>query len=205
MSSGEIKKQEDWHSEAFQFWMTEGNPNYDVVAKKFNRGRSTIQKLASFYKWGEKRDELKKEDDKQFVGDLKLTVGEIRREAIRTNRIIRQWVNDLARVHQRLVEEKRDPNAEEEMFMKRLRAAIDDFDPKAMREMTADLQQNVFFQPEKTPGKVLNLPPGENQKQPIEISGPCLIIMEPGDKNAKQKAAIALQGKSEESPTVQHQ
>jgi hypothetical protein len=175
--------------------MSNGNPSYDVVAKKFNRSRSTIQKLSTFFKWAEKRDELKKEDDKQFVGDLTLTIGEIRREAIRTNRIIRQWVNDLARMHQTLVEGKRDPTPEEEMYMKRLRKAIDDFNPKDLREMTADLQQNVSFYPEKKTGHVLNLPPGESQKggQPIEITGPCLIIMEPGDKNAKQKTISALQ------------
>jgi hypothetical protein len=180
MSGNLIKKPQDWHEEAFKFWVKV--QNYGQVATHCGKSKAQIQRVANTYKWGEKYLEFKKKDDEILAGQLSMTVGETRKRAIKLLHQMSAWLKDLAFIHETLIKEKREATAEEIAQMTRLQNAIDDFNPKDLRDLTMNLKENVHFDPPK--GKVV-MPGGEEDQVPlgnVNVMGPTLIIMAPGQK-----------------------
>jgi hypothetical protein len=107
------------------------------------------------------------------------------------------WLKDLSFLHETLIREKREATADEIAQMERIRKAINDFDPKDLRDMTMNLKENVHFDPPA--GRVV-MPDGEHQTPSgdVNVTGPTLIIMSPG-----QKVTQPLALKSEEKKDAQ--
>jgi hypothetical protein len=179
MSGQLIKNPQDWHEEAFKFWVD--LQNYQLVADKIGKSKSQIQRVSKTFNWKEKFKEAKKKDDVILAGQLNITVGEIRKRAIKHLYQMSAWLKDLSFIHETLIREKREATADEIAQMERLRKAINDFDPKDLRDMTINLKDNVHFDPPQ--GRVI-LPEGEDQKPggDVNVMGPTLIIIRPGQK-----------------------
>lgn len=201
----QIKEPQQWHFDAYEYWIkgqighTE-KKNYKQVAAYVGKGISQVSRVAVFYEWKKKLDELRKKQDDIFSGQLNIIVAETRRRQIEHLHTVSGWVKELTAIHETLLREKRKPTKAEEAQMLRLHSAIEHFDPKDSRDRTMDLKENVHFTPAQ--GKVV-LPDGEGQK-PLEgvvVTGPTLIIVAPQGKDGKKQIEIKPQPEKPEEKT----
>ena len=201
----QIKEALQWHFDAYEYWIkgqlghTE-KKGYKEVATYVSKSVSQVSRVAVFYEWKKKLDEIRKKQDDIFAGQLNIIVAETRRRQIEHLHTVSGWVKDLRTYHETLLKEKRKPTPAEKAQMARLKSAISDVDPKDSRDRTMDLKENVHFTP--APGKV-TLPEGEEQKlEGVVVTGPTLIVMAPQGKDGKKQIEIKPQPEKTDDPSI---
>jgi hypothetical protein len=193
----QIKEAQQWHFDAYEYWIkgqlghTE-KKGYKEVATYISKSVSQVSRVAVFYEWKKKLDELRKKQDDNFAERQGIIVNETRRWNIEHDHAVSGWIKESDEIHKTLLREKRKPTPAEKARMTRLESAIRSVNPKDSRDRTMDLKENVHFTPAQGKGV---LPEGEGQKslESVVVTGPTLIIMAPQGKDGKKQIEIKPQ------------
>lgn len=179
-----IKNVTERHLDAYRLWKI--HQNHQKVADEVGVHVDTIANWSSFFEWRRKLAE----DIANGDGNTMAIVAGFRKNAITVTDLIQGWTVKVAKMHQEIIEEKRDFTDQEVLLRERYLTAIKTFDPKAMQNLLAYLKASYQFDLGTGGGSEDDRPPDRPAGEGgIHFKGPTLVMFGPGKggENGKEK------------------